>query len=40
VFTDAWIAYRGLDKEYVHQVIDHAETYVKGNIHTNGIENV
>lgn len=39
VFTDAWIAYNGLDREYVHQVIDHAETYVKGNIHTNGIEN-
>jgi hypothetical protein len=23
----------------VHNVIDHAETYVKGKIHTNGIEN-
>jgi transposase-like protein len=39
VFTDAWIAYNGLDPEYVHNVIDHAETYVKGNVHTNGIEN-
>jgi transposase-like protein len=39
VFTDAWIAYQGLDKEYVHQVIDHAEAYVQGNVHTNGIEN-
>jgi transposase-like protein len=39
VFTDAWIAYEGLDRDYVHSVIDHAETYVKGKIHTNGIEN-
>jgi transposase-like protein len=39
VFTDAWIAYEGLDRDYVHNVIDHAETYVKGKIHTNGIEN-
>jgi hypothetical protein len=33
------LGYLGLDREYVHQVIDHAETYVKGNVHTNGIEN-
>jgi transposase-like protein len=39
VFTDEWVAYNGLDREYVHQVINHAETYVKGNVHTNRIEN-
>jgi transposase-like protein len=39
LFTDAWLGYHGLDREYVHQVIDHAETYVKGSVHTNGIEN-
>ena len=39
VFTDEWVGYRGLDSEYVHNVINHAESYVKGNIHTNGIEN-
>jgi transposase-like protein len=39
VFTDAWIAYQGLDREYVHGVINHAESYVQGNVHTNGIEN-
>jgi transposase-like protein len=38
VFTDEWIAYRGLDREYVHNVINHAESYVKGNVHTNRIE--
>jgi transposase-like protein len=39
LFTDGWRAYRGLDAEYVHQVIDHAEKYVDGQIHTNCIEN-
>jgi transposase-like protein len=39
VFTDEWIAYNGLDREYVHRVINHAEAYVKGNVHTNRIEN-
>jgi transposase-like protein len=39
IFSDAWVAYTGLDREYIHQVIDHAESYVEGNIHTNGIEN-
>lgn len=39
LFTDEFVSYTGLDKEYVHQVINHAETYVQGNIHTNGIEN-
>jgi hypothetical protein len=29
----------GLEPEYVHKVIDHAECYVKGEIHTNGLEN-
>ena len=39
VYSDAWVAYNGLDREYIHHVIDHAETYVNGNVHTNGIEN-
>ncbi len=39
VFTDAWAGYHGLDKDYVHNVIDHAERYVDGNVHTNKIEN-
>jgi hypothetical protein len=28
-----------LDSEYLHNVINHSETYVKGNVHTNRIEN-
>jgi hypothetical protein len=39
VFSDAWRSYNGLSADYVHQVIDHAEEYVRGNVHTNGIEN-
>ena len=32
-------AYRGLDPEYVHEIVDHAEEYVEGKIHVNGLEN-
>jgi transposase-like protein len=39
LFTDALASYYGLDREYVHKVIDHAESYAIGNVHTNGIEN-
>ncbi len=39
LFTDEWLSYRGLDSEYIHEVINHSIEYVKGNIHTNGIEN-
>lgn len=39
VFTDALPSYDALKGEYVHKVIDHAEAYVQGNVHTNGLEN-
>lgn len=39
VYTDALASYYGLDKHYLHEVINHAECYVKGHIHTNSIEN-
>jgi len=26
IYSDAWLGYHGLDGEYVHSVIDHAET--------------
>ena len=38
IYTDALKSYEGLD-EFTHQVVDHAETYVNGQIHTNGCEN-
>jgi len=37
--TDARASYNGLNDAFVHQVIDHAERYVDGAVHTNGIEN-
>ena len=39
LFTDEAVAYFGLQANYVHEFINHAETYVDGNIHTNGLEN-
>jgi len=39
VFTDAFLSYADLKADYDHRVIDHAERYVDGKIHTNGIEN-
>jgi|HubBroStandDraft_1064217.scaffolds.fasta_scaffold18749_2 transposase-like protein len=39
IYTDAWKAYRQLGPEYFHQFVDHAEAYVKGVVHTNGMEN-
>src|SRR5207249_569413 len=39
VMTDALTSYTGLYPDYVHQVINHAEEYVRGHVHTNGIEN-
>jgi transposase-like protein len=39
VYTDAHRSYLGLSTNYVHEFTDHAEEYVRGNVHTNGIEN-
>jgi transposase-like protein len=39
VYTDEWRAYFGLQANYAHEIINHAEAYVRENIHTNGIEN-
>ena len=39
VHTDALKSYEGLADEYTHNVIDHAECYVRGHVHTNGLEN-
>jgi transposase-like protein len=39
VYSDALRSYRRLEDEYIHNVINHAVEYVRGNVHTNGIEN-
>jgi transposase-like protein len=33
--TDTW----RMDDEYTHNVVNHLEAYVQGNVHTNGLEN-
>jgi transposase-like protein len=39
IYTDALRSYNELDREYIHGVINHAEKYVDGIIHTNSLEN-
>lgn len=39
VFTDESSSYTGLRADYVHQFVNHAEKYVEGRVHTNGLEN-
>ena len=39
LYSDALKSYDGLAQDYAHQVIDHAEKYVDGQVHTNGLEN-
>jgi len=39
LYTDEWVGYSGLNEAYLHRVINHAEAYAKGKVHTNGIEN-
>jgi transposase-like protein len=38
-FTDALLSYEGLEPDFLHGFVDHAERYVNGQIHTNGLEN-
>jgi transposase-like protein len=39
LYTDKLLSYKGLDRHFEHEVIDHAEGYVRGQVHTNGLEN-
>jgi transposase-like protein len=39
IYTDALRSYNGLDADYTHHVVDHAIEYVRGSVHTNGLEN-
>jgi transposase-like protein len=39
IFSDELLSYWGLEKDFVHQIINHAKEYVRGNVHTNGMEN-
>jgi transposase-like protein len=39
LFTDELKSFEGLESDYRHAVINHAIEYVKGNVHTNSMEN-
>lgn len=39
VFTDEAVGYDKVSYNFVHDVVNHMETYVNGQVHTNGIEN-
>lgn len=40
VYTDGWIGYDNLAaRDYIHETVNHVEEYVRGQIHTQGIEN-
>jgi transposase-like protein len=39
LYTDELQSYEGLARDYTHEVINHAEAYVRENVHTNNCEN-
>ena len=39
VYSDELKSYDDLDATYARDAINHAETYVRGSVHTNGMEN-
>ena len=39
IYTDALASYAGLADDYLHETVDHAVEYVKGDAHTNSMEN-
>jgi transposase-like protein len=39
VYTDDAVGYETLSYRFVHDVVNHAETYVRGRVHTNSLEN-
>ena len=40
VYSDGWLGYVGLDaKGFIHETVNHVEEYVRGQVHTQAIEN-
>ena len=39
MYTDNAVAYDLLHNRFVHEFVNHAERYVNGQVHTNGLEN-
>jgi transposase-like protein len=39
VFTDEAVVYDTVRRRYVHETVNHSDCYVKGQVHTNSLEN-
>ena len=39
IFADEHAGNWRMDDKYIHQIVNHLEAYVDGNVHTNGMEN-
>jgi transposase-like protein len=39
VYTDNAVPYDNLNWKYIHEIVDHSQEYVRGQVHTNGLEN-
>ncbi len=39
IYTDDAVAYDSLSKHFTHEVVSHLDGYVRGRVHTNGLEN-
>jgi transposase-like protein len=39
VYTDSAVAYNRTGWHYIHETVNHAEEYVRGQVHTNSLEN-
>lgn len=39
VYTDEATCYEELSKNYIHKIVNHSQEYVRGQVHTQGIEN-
>lgn len=39
LYTDNAVSYELLNSDYIHEVVSHADEYVRGRVHTNGLEN-
>jgi transposase-like protein len=39
IYSDKAVTYHRLDEQYIHETVDHLKEYVRGQVHTNGMEN-
>src|SRR5258708_26564925 len=39
IYSDQAVPYDGLAQKYAHEVVNHVTEYVRGQVHTNGLEN-